>query len=340
MKQIVLVGAGKALSRDINLFENNFKKIVIADNSVKKFGSYDVVKTTELDDSSGDIFYITSSKFFKEIFSQLIVQKINKDKIYAPHSFNEIFAKIDKNKFDEDMALYNKLFDPMDSRLSNFKINPDNLWPILNEYRSEAGGVEPTYFYMDVIMANQIIKKQPKKHFDIGSRVDGFISHLISAGIETTLIDVRPLSVNKIPEIPELHFLQSDATSLSNIKNNSINSLSSLHAVEHFGLGRYGDPIDPAGPFKAMSEMERVLAKDGMLYFAVPVGTCERVVFNAHRIFNIQTIVRSFSGLALQKFYLLHNGNATLYTEQDVASEKYLETLGYEGDCGLFIFKK
>jgi hypothetical protein len=34
-------------------------------------------------------------------------------------------------------------------------------------------------------------------------------------------------------------------------------SLSCLHALEHFGLGRYGDPIDPRGHEKGITRWRR-----------------------------------------------------------------------------------
>jgi hypothetical protein len=36
-----------------------------------------------------------------------------------------------------------------------------------------------------------------------------------------------------------------------------------MHVVEHIGLGRYGDPIDPDGDLKAISELKRVVQKRG-----------------------------------------------------------------------------
>ena len=38
-----------------------------------------------------------------------------------------------------------------------------------------------------------------------------------------------------------------------------------MHVVEHIGLGRYGDQVDPDGDLMAMKELERVTAKLGKL---------------------------------------------------------------------------
>ncbi len=133
-------------------------------------------------------------------------------------------------------------------------------------------------------MAKAVNYAAPKEHYDVGSRVDGFIAHILSAGIVDKIImmDVRPLPF----QVDKLEFIQTDATNLSNLKDNSIESLSSLHAVEHFGLGRYGDDIDPDGWRKALLSMQKKVKQGGTLYFSVPVGPKDRLVYNAHRIFD------------------------------------------------------
>jgi len=58
----------------------------------------------------------------------------------------------------------------------------------------------------------------------------------------------------------------------------------SISSFEHDGLGRYGDPLNPSGDFRAMSEMKKILKPGGILFLAVPVGL-DKVVWNAHRIY-------------------------------------------------------
>lgn len=91
------------------------------------------------------------------------------------------------------------------------------------------------------------------KHYDIGSRVDGFITHLLAFGKKVVLVDIRPLPYY----IKNLSFIQADATDLSEFEDNSIFSMSALCSLEHFGLGRYGDPIDPNACFKAIKAIQR-----------------------------------------------------------------------------------
>ena len=39
----------------------------------------------------------------------------------------------------------------------------------------------------------------------------------------------------------------------------TVPSVSSLCVVEHIGLGRYGDPLDPYGSEKAIQELKRIV---------------------------------------------------------------------------------
>ncbi len=193
-----------------------------------------------------------------------------------------------------------------------------------------AGDVDGHYFLQDLYVSKLIIQSGVYKHYDIGSRIDGFLTHLLASGIIVEMIDVRPFKYN----IENLLFLEGDATNLSSIDDNSIESLSSLHAVEHFGLGRYGDNIDYYGWEKALKEFERVLKKNGVLYLSVPIGNENKLCFNAHRIFSPKTIVESFEHLSLERFVYIKDYqliNCDDYT-------KYNENKDYL--CGIFVFKK
>ncbi|ODN42651.1 DUF268 domain-containing protein [Piscirickettsia litoralis] len=168
----------------------------------------------------------------------------------------------------------------------------------------------------------------PKKHIDIGSRIDGFISHLLVFRA-VDVIDIRPMN----SQIKNLSFIQDDATSLSNFKSDSIESISTLHAAEHFGLGRYGDPIDPSSHIKFINSLKRTLARDGKLYFAVPCGQ-EKLYFNAHRVFNPYTILTLFGELKLLEVSaVLDDGEFYENIDIDIlAKQKF--------GCGLFEFTK
>lgn len=139
--------------------------------------------------------------------------------------------------------------------------------PVYYDRYDSCGTLDSHYFLQDLYMAREIRKNAPKEHYDIGSRVDGFVSHLLSFRDSVAMIDIRPLPF----DIPGLRFVQGDATGLETIQDGTIESLSSLHAVEHFGLGRYGDPVDPTAWKKALLSMCRVLRPGGGI---IHIRTC------------------------------------------------------------------
>jgi predicted SAM-dependent methyltransferase len=146
------------------------------------------------------------------------------------------------------------------------------------------------YFHQDLHVARLIHQRKPVTHLDVGSRVDGFVSHLLTF-MDVTSIDVRPLT-----EIKGMKCIDADARALDMFPDGSVPSLSCLHSLEHFGLGRYGDEVDPLAWEKALSEMIRVLAPRGCFYLSVPVGK-ERVEFNAQRVFSIDTVLKALDEL-------------------------------------------
>jgi hypothetical protein len=209
-----------------------------------------------------------------------------------------------------------------------FRITWSDLFPILTDWGDSAGAIGGHYFHQDLWAARKIRERMPEQHIDIGSRIDGFITHLL-VFMPVTVVDIRPIKST----VSGLTFFQDDATELARFPAGSIDSLSTLNVAEHFGLGRYSDPIDPDGCFKFMKALERVLAPNGRLYFSVPCGR-ERVEFNAHRVFAPQTILDSFPGLQLVSFSAVgDDGNFYEDAEPSVVAKS-------EFSCGLFEFTK
>ena len=58
----------------------------------------------------------------------------------------------------------------------------------------------------------------------------------------------------------------------------------SISSVEHSGLGRYGDPIDPDGDLLAMKSLRNGLNDGGLCFLAVPIGK-DQILWNAHRVY-------------------------------------------------------
>jgi len=55
--------------------------------------------------------------------------------------------------------------------------------------------------------------------------------------------------------------------------------------LEHDGLGRYGDPVDPDGDIAALREIALMLRPKQFLFLAIPIGPLDHVHYYAHRIY-------------------------------------------------------
>ncbi|MFQ5491338.1 MAG: DUF268 domain-containing protein [Phycisphaerae bacterium] len=148
--------------------------------------------------------------------------------------------------------------------------------------------IEPTYFYQDAWAFEKIVSAKPARHVDVGSH-HKFVA-LLSKVVPVTMVDIRPLSV----PLDSLKFLEGTLLDLP-FESGSVPSVSSLCVVEHVGLGRYGDPLDPAGSEKALAELKRVVQPGGDLYISVPLHNENRTYFNAHRTFTEPYLLEMFA---------------------------------------------
>jgi len=212
---------------------------------------------------------------------------------------------------------------------AGFELRVRRMAPMLTDYRGSAGSAGGHYFHQDLWAARKIYARRPARHIDIGSRIDGFIAHLL-VFMDVQVIDILPME----SKVKGLGFVRADATSLAGFDDGSIGSLSTLHAAEHFGLGRYSDPVDPWAHVKFMTALERVLAVGGNLYFSVPVVK-ERLEFNAHRVFSIDTVLSQFRRLRLTSFSYI-DGVGNLHCDVSPAEVPK----GLVTGCGLFDFRK
>lgn len=220
------------------------------------------------------------------------------------------YGLIEETFFGTDVEKYRQL-----NKRESFAVRERYMWPIIADKYAPAGTIG-NYFFQDLWAARLIVGQGVKEHFDIGSRLDGFIAHLLASGIDVTMIDVRELPT----EIENLHTIVDDATTLHQLEDESVESMSALCSLEHFGLGRYGDPIDSEACFKCFENIQKKLKKGGNFYLSVPIGK-ERIEFNAHRVFFASTIIDCFSGLELKEFACVSDGkieyNADIHKYDD-----------------------
>jgi len=210
--------------------------------------------------------------------------------------------------------------------------------PCLHDRYEEGGATKNEYFWQDLLVARFIHAAKPVKHVDIGSRVDGFVGHVASFR-EIEVFDVRPITTL----VPGVVFRQADLMNRSSLPLTAgegyCDSLSCLHAVEHFGLGRYGDPVDPQGYQRGIANMSQLLRPRGTFYLSAPIGQ-ERVEFNANWVFDPRHIVlcAEAGDLTLQKLIIITPTNEPQEYSFDSDVLAYLALQRYL--LGLFVFTK
>ncbi|MEK7568563.1 MAG: DUF268 domain-containing protein [Patescibacteria group bacterium] len=190
-------------------------------------------------------------------------------------------------------------------------------------------GFDRHYVYHTAWAARKVKEINSGFHTDISSSL--YFSSIVSAFVHIKFYDYRPAQL-------KLSGIESGVADLTNLPfaDSSMKSLSCMHTVEHVGLGRYGDAIDPDGDIKATKELSRVLSSGGYLLFVVPVGK-PKIEFNAHRIYSYDQVLGMFQDLKLAEFSLI-----TDTVEQgdfiEHADPKLVQSQNYA--CGCFLFKK
>jgi SAM-dependent methyltransferase len=245
---------------------------------------------------------------------------------FMTRSFFEPFGILNKFRgapyFVRNLAKYSR-----GNPKKTFRFRLRDLWYRSYDRFSAAGSLTFHYFYQDLWASQWLFDRGVKEHVDVASRLDGFIAHLLPF-CKVTYVDIRPIDVDwtnfafRAGTITEMPFA-----------DNSVESLSSLHVIEHVGLGRYGDPVDPVGYVKAAEELMRVLKPGGTLLLGTPVGQ-EALYFDAHRVFDPQTIRDAFAKLDLIEFSVINDRNELLRNVSLDAGRPW------DHGCGLYVFRK
>ncbi len=192
--------------------------------------------------------------------------------------------------------------------------------------RSRTTPFDPHYVHQGPWTLRHLTATKPKLHVDIASYV-GYLGFFATVA-PTEFVDIRPVKLG-MPGVTE----HEGSVLKLPYDDQSLASVSCLHVVEHIGLGRYGDPLDPLGTAHACAELARVLAPGGILYLSAPIGR-PRVCFNAHRVHSMEQLRQYTAPLRLLSFdAVLDNGS---YVE-DCDSE-IITTQEYA--CGLFRFTR
>lgn len=207
-------------------------------------------------------------------------------------------------------------------------------FPVLDEW-NDSSATLGAYFQQDLLVARWIHESKPRRHIDVGSRIDGLVGSL-AVFREVEVLDIRPQAT----QVPNVTFHQLDMTrELPAPWRACTDSLSCLHSIEHFGLGRYGDTIDPAGHLKGLRQLMAIVEPGGLFYLSTPIGP-QRIEFNAHRVFSAATLLDWFKdGWQLEKFAIIDD-NARVLESPERTAEAIASNFGCNLGVGIVAARK
>ena len=231
--------------------------------------------------------------------------------ILSPFIFSDYFSYKSKDKHNR------------------FSLKLTDFYPQIKD-KTVKTGFDRHYIYHTSWAARKVKEINPNFHTDISSSL--YFSGIISSFIPVKFYDYRPAEL----KLSNLESLEGDLMRLP-FADNSITSISCMHTVEHVGLGRYGDSIDPEGDLKAIEELKRIVSKDGSLLFVVPMGKKAKIEFNAHRIYTYDMIMSYFEDMDLKEFSYIFENEKDGGIKIDAKRE---DTLIDNYGCGCFWFVK
>ena len=218
------------------------------------------------------------------------------------------------------------------------KFVPFSLYPCIHDAGDASGTASGHYFYQDLIVSNLIFNHKPSVHFDIGSRVDGFISHLLSFQQSIIIGDVRQLK----PFHPLVSFCTFDLLKpIPSDQRAKYDSISCLHVIEHIGLGRYGDTLCFDGPSIALRNLVLLMSDHAILYISHPCGPT-RIEFNAHWVFSASDFYQLIckAGLAIEKSFFIDDDGACDLLDYANIDEITSVASGFHYGCLIWVCKK
>lgn len=163
-------------------------------------------------------------------------------------------------------------------------------------YPCDESGTHPTsYIDHECAFASEHIgRTRPESILDVGSYRQWILGLLAHHRVAT--LDVR----SRAAELSTETVVTCDAKAIE-LPDASFDAVTSLCALEHFGLGRYGDAFDLNADQKAIAEMIRVLRPGGRLIFSTTVTNGRpAIAFNSYRIYSHAMLREFCAGLCCE----------------------------------------
>lgn len=105
-------------------------------------------------------------------------------------------------------------------------------------------------------------------------------------------------SVYEYPNMEWFHVNDFLDQALVNKTIEQFDVIASFSSLEHAGLGRYGDPINPNGDIEAVRQIHCMLKPYGLFFLGLPTNDdgSSHIEFNAHRVYGDARLSLLFQG--------------------------------------------
>ena len=200
----------------------------------------------------------------------------------------------------------NSPYEEIPSELSNDYTMNGSI-PILNWYingKNDLNNQTWTKEYLDIYLNNFTSEKIKKsahgeepypgaalwilkavEKYNINNKKVAVIGSL-TPWIESILLNFNNIVTTVEYNVPSVEYNNLNAISYWDFQKstNVYDCIITYSSIEHSGLGRYGDPLDPDGDIKTMQDIHKNLISNGTLIWGAPAGH-DAIVWNAHRIY-------------------------------------------------------
>lgn len=130
----------------------------------------------------------------------------------------------------------------------------------------------------------------------VGSETPWIEAVLINLNNKVTTVDYNVPKTNfdnlSIIDIDEFYNLREE-----------FDCIVTYSSIEHSGLGRYGDLLDPNADIKSMNNIHKALKPSGLCIWGAPVRT-DAVVWNAHRVYGAKRLPLLFQGFSEEDWFM------------------------------------
>uniref|UniRef100_A0A1I7TAX1 DUF268 domain-containing protein n=1 Tax=Caenorhabditis tropicalis TaxID=1561998 RepID=A0A1I7TAX1_9PELO len=174
--------------------------------------------------------------------------------------------------------------------------NWDRLSELIKLPRTKLGGLAYGVDGVSMYDAMHFHRLDGKSGFVVGSMQPWVeVSALVHGASKVLTVEYNNLTIQE-----EFRDRMSSILPIDFVKNwktyaGTFDFAASFSSIEHSGLGRYGDPIDPIGDFREMLKIKCMLKPGGLLFLGFPLGT-DALQYNAHRIYGSIRLAMMFYG--------------------------------------------